>query len=82
VRVREVGNFGRLRLSKMFRSQIGRQIYEVGGFGKCCEVREVRKIRRLGALVELGGRKFQQDVLAGNEFIFATSCRLYMLYFR
>jgi hypothetical protein len=69
--VREVGNFGRLWTLKIFRCQIGRQIYEVVGLGKFCEVREVRKFWRSEGL---GGRKGQQDVLAGNKCIFATSC--------
>jgi hypothetical protein len=59
-KVKEVGNFGRLWRLKIFRSQIGRQMYEVGGFGKFCEVREVRKFRRSGGLVELGGEKFSR----------------------
>jgi hypothetical protein len=80
-KVREVGNFGKLWGTNIFRGQIGRQMYEVGGFGKFCEVRDVRKYRRSVGLVELGGRKVQQDVLAGIRGIFATSCRLFMLHF-
>jgi hypothetical protein len=45
-KVREVGNFGRLFRSKMIRGQIGRQMYEVGEFGKFFEVRGVRKFVR------------------------------------
>jgi hypothetical protein len=38
-----VGYFGSLWRSKIFRNEIGRQIYEVRKFGKFCDVREVRK---------------------------------------
>jgi hypothetical protein len=57
---------------KIFRGWIGRQIYEVEEFGKFLEVREVRKLRRPGILVELGVRNVRQDVLASNKCIFAT----------
>jgi hypothetical protein len=45
-KVREFGNFGRLLRLKIFRGQIGRQMYEVGEFEKFFEVREVRKFGR------------------------------------
>jgi hypothetical protein len=48
--VREVRNFGRLWWSKLFRCHIGRQLYEVGGYGKFCEVREVRKFGRFSRI--------------------------------
>jgi hypothetical protein len=80
--MREVGNVGSLWNSKIYRGQMGRQSYEVGGFGKFCDVMEVRKFGRSGGLKGFGGRKVRQDVLAGNKCIFGTSCGLCMLYFR
>jgi hypothetical protein len=73
-----VGNFGRLWTSKIFSGQIDRQIYEVWGLGKFCEVREVRKFGRSGGLEGLGGRKVLQDVLAGNKCIFCNF--MYIVY--
>jgi hypothetical protein len=44
-------------------------MYEVWGFGKFCELREVRKFGKSGGWEALGGRKVWQDVLAGNKCI-------------
>jgi hypothetical protein len=49
----EVRNFGRLLRSKIFRSEIVRQINEVGEYGKFFEAREARKFGRSGSLERL-----------------------------
>jgi hypothetical protein len=56
-------------------------VREVGKFGRLERPQdlggwEVRKFGMSGGLELLGGRKDRQDPVAGNKYIFATSCRL------
>jgi hypothetical protein len=56
----EVRNFGRVWRSKIFRSEIVRQINEFVEFGKFFEVRKVKRFVCSGGLEGLGGQKIRQ----------------------
>jgi hypothetical protein len=72
--VREFGNFGRLRRSKMFIGQGGRQTWEVREKNNFGRLRRLRNFGGSGGLDRLGGRHTWQDPLAYNIHIFGASC--------
>jgi hypothetical protein len=59
--------------SKIFRGQLGRQVWEVREEGKFWDVSNVTKFGRSGGLNRLGGWKRRQDPLAANKCVFATT---------